>query len=78
MPNAPAPTYYKHGNLVAEWSVHCTYSPDRDEIVLTWRQAEGSYTAAKSGSATHGPGDLEDVVADLQRAVRILGARRLF
>ena len=78
MPDAPRPTYDSHGNLVGGWAVGLSYDPAKDELSLYWRQAAGPYHAAKNGTETYDPRDLEDAIAALDRRVRILGARRLF
>lgn len=78
MPDAPAPRYDSHGSIVARWGCSAAYDPTSDTIVVSWWQAEGSYTKAKSQSEVFTPMDVEDVAALLQRSVRILGARRLF
>lgn len=78
MPDAPAPTYDSHGNQVAAWQIVIEYDPLRDVLSTRWRQEAGPYHKAKRESRDYPVMDLEDLVADVQRAVRILGARRLF
>lgn len=78
MPDAPKPTYDSHGNMVAAWTIRVGYDPLRDLLEVHWRQEAGPYHKAKSLTETYDPVDLEDMLATLQRAVRILGARRLF
>lgn len=77
-PDAPAPTYDSHGNMVAPWMIRISYDPLRDVIDVFWQQEAGPYHKAKTLSTTHAPVDVEDALADVCRAVRILGARRLF
>lgn len=77
-PDAPAPVYDTHGNQVATWSVYVTYDPGRDVVDVRWTQGEGPYHTSKNGTNSYSPVDLEDALADIQRMVRILGARRLF
>lgn len=77
-PDAPPPTFDAHGNLVAEWSITVRYDSLRDDIIVNWRQEAGPYHKAKALEEHYKPQDLEDVIAVIQRAIRILGARRLF
>lgn len=77
-PDAPPPTYDSRGNMVAEWSVTMRYDAVRDEITVHWRQDAGPYSKAKALTHRYDPVDVEDALADVQRAVRICGARRLF
>lgn len=77
-PDAPTPTYDSKGNLVAEWAITVRYDALRDDLIVNWRQEAGPYHKAKSSESHYDPKDLEDALADIQRAVRILGARRLF
>lgn len=77
-PDAPAPTYDSHGNQVSAWYVRAEFDPVRDRLVVSWQISAGPYNKASAGVKDYDPVDLEDVVADLQRAVRICGARRLF
>lgn len=78
MPDAPPPTYDSTGSLVAGWWVRAGYDPSQDEIVVTWHQDAGTYTESKTVEERHPFTDVEDVIASLQRRIRILGARRLF
>lgn len=70
--------YDAHGNQVAAWFVRLEYSPLTDSLTATWSQEAGPYHKAKTVSNTYDVGDVEDAIADLQRAARICGARRLF
>lgn len=78
VPDAPAPTYDSRGNQVAEWSVTIRYDAVRDYLQVYWNQEAGPYNKAKRLETTHDPHAVEDALADVMRAVRILGARRLF
>lgn len=77
-PDAPAPTYDSHGNLVAEWTVSINYDAVRDVLRVHMRQEAGPYTRATVETHEYAPQDVEDAVSDLCRQVRIRGARRLF
>lgn len=77
-PDAPAPTYDSKGNEVAEWAISIRYDAVRDNLTIVWTQEAGPYHKAKRVQNNYSPQDLEDLVADVQRAIRILGARRLF
>lgn len=76
--DAPSPTFDSHGNLVAEWSITVRYDALRDDLIVNWRQEAGPYHKAKALEEHYAPQDLEDALAAIQRAVRIMGARRLF
>lgn len=77
MADAPTPRYDSQGNLVASWSVRVDYDPQRDTVSVSWHQGAGSYHPSKSGQNLYTPVDIEDAAADVQRRLRILGARRL-
>lgn len=77
-PDAPAPTYDSHGNQVSEWYVRVAYDAIRDQLGVYWSIKAGPYNKASNGFNVYEPQDLEDAISDLQRAVRICGARRLF
>lgn len=77
-PDAPAPVYDSHGNQVSDWHVRVGYDSIRDEVTVSWSIAAGPYNKASHGSNSYPPVDLEDAIADVQRSVRICGARRLF
>jgi hypothetical protein len=77
-PDAPQPTYDSKGNMVAQWTLRVAYDSVRDQLTLDWSQEAGPYHKAKRVSNTYDPRNLEDAIADIQRAMRILGARRLF
>lgn len=77
-PDAPAPVYDSHGNRVAEWSLRIAYDATQDRLTVSWQQEAGPYHKSKALVEHYDPKDLEDAIADVQRAVRILGARRLF
>lgn len=77
-PDAPSPTYDSHGNLVAEWKVSIEYDALRDVLRVFWRQEPGPYHKGKSLVTEHAPQDVEDALSDVVKAVRIMGARRLF
>lgn len=77
-PDAPAPTYDSHGNAVSEWTINVRYDAVRDLVTVRWSIEAGPYNKASSGSNEYAPQDLEDAISDVQRAVRICGARRLF
>lgn len=77
-PDAPTPTYDSHGNEVAEWAIRISYDASRDQIGVYWSQEAGPYHTAKREFKAYDVTDLEDVLSDVQKAVRILGARRLF
>lgn len=78
MPDAPQPTYDSHGNMVAAWTIRCSYDPLRDLLEVHWHQEAGPYHKEKRLTETYDPSDVEDLIATVQRAIRILGARRLF
>lgn len=78
MPDAPPPVYDTHGNLVLPWYVSVAYDPTEDGVRVTWHQTAGPYNAEKRGDVLIDPCDIEDAVAASVRAIRILGARRLF
>lgn len=78
MPDAPAPTFDSHGNMVSGWSTRIDYDPIRDLISISWNIEAGPYNRDSRGREEFDPVDLEDAISHLQRTVRICGARRLF
>lgn len=77
-PDAPPPTYDSTGNLVAEWMVTVRYDSVRDVVNVTQVQEAGPYHKARVQTDTYAPTEIEDIASALDRALRILGARRLF
>lgn len=77
-PDAPAPTFDSHGNQVAAWVIRAEYNPLIDLLTLSMTQEAGPYHKAKRVYNTYDVNDVEDLLADMTRAVRIMGARRLF
>lgn len=78
MPDAPSPTYDSHGNRVAAWKVTIEYDDARDELRLCYRADPGPYSSGHRRDDVYDPADIEDALGDLTRAIRIMGARRLF
>lgn len=78
MPDAPAPTYDSHGNIVPPWSVTATYDPVRDEINVRSYRGESSYLKAVDRVWSCDGDDVEAAVEHLAREVRVLGSPRLF
>lgn len=78
MPDAPAPTYDSHGNLVAEWKVTIRYDALRDVLEVHQAQEAGPYTKARRHTDVYAPHEVEALLASIGTMVRTLGARRLF
>lgn len=77
-PDTHPPVYDSHGNQVPAWRVVCEFMPSTDQIVVAWHQDGGPYNAAKTHHLTLNPVDVEDALEAVQRAIRIMSARRLF
>lgn len=77
-PDAPAPTYDSHGNMVAEWSIRFSYDSLRDRLEVTASQEAGPYHKATRETRYFEVVDVEDALAFVQQRARICGARRLF
>lgn len=78
MVDATQPVYNSVGDEQHGWAVSARYVPAED-IIIVYTQREKGQNRSTVSKATQFPvTDLEDVAAALQRAVRILGAPRLF
>lgn len=78
MPDAPAPVFDRHGNVVCSWELHVAYDGISDEIVVSWHQAAGPYSKEERRRAQFPSQDPAPVLRHVEHRLTILTARRLF
>ena len=78
MPDAPKPTYNRHGALQTDWLVVVSYRAERDCYTLSWTKDGDRWHATKQGAIAYPVEDLADLLEGVHTQVQNLASPRLF
>ena len=78
MPDAPKPTYNRHGALQTDWLVVVSYRAERDCYTLSWTKDGDAWHRTQQGALAYPVDDLPDLLEGVESRVQVLAGPRLF